>query len=376
MVASSAKMRCTYCLKGLAVGVSLLLGAGCGGKGSTDFKYRGPEVAPIGISFTKAEDGLWKASAGIVTSVGTFSIERTFDYRDEFTYIVLRNRDKGVDQIFKVSTSGYVDVHAVGDHRLRIQREGNQWIIDTQTISGHLDINVYPSSSAIARVDFGDNDIAMIVHSDRKIIIEQPSRFFQSKAIQIDSIKSIGLHTQAIFGVNVLSFDPKPGVPEPTYVYQLTPSAGPSLEHNLAIVESTPSRFAPHVHIYRRTSYVLAMNFIFASIGAIAVSALLGAFVGYTNFRDSSFKEQYKNTWFWQRPQQQTSFIVDIMSLCGYLFFMMLIISILFFVGMAIAGGAAFLLLMPLPPVCMVIWWFSTKYGSGYAQKYLSAKPS
>jgi hypothetical protein len=94
-------------------GLLAVLLTGCDGKGSTKLSYSAPIAAPLGISFSIDKDGSWVAAAGIATPVGTFAIEHTLESRDAFTYIVLRNREKGTDQVFKIGTTGYVDIHAI-----------------------------------------------------------------------------------------------------------------------------------------------------------------------------------------------------------------------------------------------------------------------
>lgn len=169
--------------------ISLL--AGCGGKGSTKLSYS-PPASPTVISFSADKDGNWTIAAGLATPMGTFSIEHTFETRDDFTYVVLRNRDKGTDQVFKIGSAGHVDLHVIGEHKLRMQREGNKWIIDTQTISGTLEVAVYPSDSAI-RIGFGGyGDPTFKLTTDRMLVVEYP--FFSSRSIPLDSVERITLN--------------------------------------------------------------------------------------------------------------------------------------------------------------------------------------
>lgn len=170
--------------------------AGCGGKGTTNISYA-PPISPIGITFNLDNDGKWTVGAGAVTPVGVFALSHSFDPRPDLTYIVLRNRNTNTDQVFSMTSSGHVDVHAVGEHKLRMNREENRWIIETDTISGNLEIQVIPSTNASARIDFGENDPAFVVMPTRMLVIEHPSSFKSSDTISLESLKSIELRSVA-----------------------------------------------------------------------------------------------------------------------------------------------------------------------------------
>jgi hypothetical protein len=171
----------------LALSACLMLIAGCGGKGSTKLTY-GLPAAPLQFSIAMDKDGICTVGGGIVSSVGTFAIEHSFPTREELTYIIIRNRTRGTDTVFKISESGFVDLHAVGDHTFRMHREDNNFYFDITSEWGTLDFKAYPSQTAIARVDFGEQHPDAVVTNDRKLILEYPSIFKSSDTIYLDTM--------------------------------------------------------------------------------------------------------------------------------------------------------------------------------------------
>lgn len=251
--------------------------AGCGGKGSTKLSYQAPAALPLGISFTLDKDGSWILAAGIATPMGTFSIEHTFASRDEFTYIVLRNREKGTDQVFKIGITGYVDVHAIGEHRLRMQRDGNRWIIDTQTISGTLTIKVYPSNAAIARVDFGEYDPEFVVTTDRKLIIEYPSSWSSPQSIPLDSVQAITLIEGSVVLDQSLSITWKRDIHDDPIKINIVNKTDSDM--NFASLSKSIGTITPHVSCNKNTYY----SDLFILSILIIMSFFVGLVIGCDN---------------------------------------------------------------------------------------------
>ncbi|MGH1395448.1 MAG: hypothetical protein ACRAVC_15655, partial [Trichormus sp.] len=75
--------------------------AGCGEKDKTTVGWN--PTAPVGIYLSREAKGLWKISSNIplpVKELGVFSIAHQFDVRDDYTYIIIRDKKNGTEQVF------------------------------------------------------------------------------------------------------------------------------------------------------------------------------------------------------------------------------------------------------------------------------------
>lgn len=226
--------------------------AGCGGKGSTKLSYA-PPFLPFHISFSMSHKGVWEVQAGAVTPLGTFAISQEFGRRDDFTYIVLRDRTKGTDQVFKIGVTGYVDIHAVGEHKIRLQQDDNRWIIETESLSGSLDFEICPSNSAVARIDLGESDPDIVIATNRTMIIEYPSIFSSPRTVPLDSLKSMTLAT-GWETRPILSFEWKEGVDHD----RLNPIGicdRQNAEDNYEALQAAVSQVTDHLEFKRATNW-------------------------------------------------------------------------------------------------------------------------
>jgi len=231
-------------LRVTSLSMMLVVASGCGGKGTTRLAYQ-PHGAPIQITFQSNKDGSWTVGGGIVTPVGTFLIEHTTAARDEFTYIVMRDRKKGTDEVFKIGNTGYVEVHTVGEHKLRVYRDGNRVIIDTETINGSITVNVYPSSTALARADFGPEAPDVIVTSDAKLIVEHPSIWRRNQHVPLASVKAIELQRQVLSSHYRLRVEWKDGIKaEPL---DISFGSSDSADTEFQTMKAGIAKVAPHV---------------------------------------------------------------------------------------------------------------------------------
>ncbi|MDJ0619621.1 MAG: hypothetical protein QNJ63_23245 [Calothrix sp. MO_192.B10] len=136
-------------------------------------------AAPIGIYLSRQEKGLWKLSTNIplpVKELGVFSIDHQFDVRDEYTYIIIRDRKNATEQVFQLGVNkGKVKLHITGEHNLTLQpEEDNKIIIDHEVISGKIMIEIYPDGQKLAGVLF-ENGTEFVFLSGNRLHIEYAS---------------------------------------------------------------------------------------------------------------------------------------------------------------------------------------------------------
>ncbi|MDJ0737587.1 MAG: hypothetical protein QNJ47_26595 [Nostocaceae cyanobacterium] len=151
--------------------------SGCGQKDKTTVGWK--PVSPISISLSREAKGLWKFSANIplpVKTLGVFSIDHQFDVRDEYTYIIIRDRKNGTEQVFQLGVNkGKVKLHITGEHNLTLQpEEDNKIIIDNEVISGKITIEIYPDGQKLAGILF-ENGTEFVFLSDNRLHIEYAS---------------------------------------------------------------------------------------------------------------------------------------------------------------------------------------------------------
>lgn len=174
----------------------LLATLGCGGKGSTSFSYSTP--GPVGITFAVDGGGNANVSGGFATLLGRFSVNHSFSKRSDYSYIILRDRNRGTDQVFKISKTGYLEVKTSGEHVIRVEQADDAFVLDIQQISGTFEVTAYPSDTTIARIDFGPYDPDIVVTKNRNIIVEHWNVFRSNQTISIDSLKSVQLNEQSV----------------------------------------------------------------------------------------------------------------------------------------------------------------------------------
>lgn len=241
--------------------------AGCGKKSKTSLTYV-PHGVPVAIKCSRQADGLWTLSGGLITHVGIFSIEQSFDTRDEFTYLVLRDRAKGTDQVFKLATKGYVKLHTVGEHRIQVERDDNKVVIDVETVSGAFGFDVFPDSEAVARVEFGSGQPDFVLFSDRRLAVEYQSYIWSDDSLPLDSVQSITYRKS--FGSRALVFDWKPAAKDHPEPFQVNLTDRLTAEQNFSALQRALAQAAPHVQFKRSTD----TQFVAAVWAALAGSGL------------------------------------------------------------------------------------------------------
>jgi hypothetical protein len=94
--------------------------------------------------------------------------------RQDWTYIVIRNRQKGIDQVFHVSCRGYVELDLSGEHKLMLHNEGdNKFVIEDVSLDP-IKITFYPEGEERANVPI-EKGPAFIFLTDRRLHVEYPS---------------------------------------------------------------------------------------------------------------------------------------------------------------------------------------------------------
>ena len=267
---------CKFCLFFILLVLTVFFSVSCGKKSKTDFVYKAP--IPVEIRCSRQNDGLWKISGGVpVQGVGVFAIEQTFDTRDEYTYIVLRDRSKGTDQVFKIATKGYIELHTVGEHKIMVQRDENKVTLDVATISGFFDFKVYPDSKAVARVEFGQGQPDFVVFSDKRLGIEYQSYIWADDSLSLDSIQSITYRKS--YRDRRLIFNWKADVKDNPKPFELPLGDWQNDEKNFTALQQSINQFAPNVRFEREIdSSFVSFMWVALAVGVVC-TFLIGFFM-------------------------------------------------------------------------------------------------
>lgn len=235
----------------LAAPVAMLaLLAGCDGD-STRASYQAP--IPLGITLSKSLDGDWIVAAGIATPVGTFGIEHTFVAEGGYSYLVLRDRKKGTDQVLKMAADGYLTAHAVGDHWIRMSREGKKWVIDINTVEGTIDIKVYPNSTEIAHIVFSKDEPTVSISTDQKLTIKQPGWFASKQEVCLDSLSSVEWEKSCFDAPNMLRFKWKDKVAQDPIAIPIVATA--KVDGDFSMLKGAIEQINPTLKCIRISSY-------------------------------------------------------------------------------------------------------------------------
>lgn len=265
---SRLNLKLTTFLLLLLLLLSLAL-SGCGGGAKTTGYYKTPFV-PVEVKLSRQANGLWTAGGGLATPVGTFGIEQTFDTRAEFTYLVLRDRARGTDQVFKLATRGYVEFHMVGEHRMRVDRQDNKLTVDVDTLAGSFDFKVYPDSEAVARVEFGDGEPDFVVFNDRRLAVDYQSILWENDWVSLDSVEKVVYRKG--YRDRALVFHWKPEVRDQP-PFEVSLGDWPSCEKNFQALHAAVGEFAPHVRFERGLNAPVALT-LWVSLGLNGLLAL------------------------------------------------------------------------------------------------------
>lgn len=267
-------MRRTFTFKQLASFLlSLLLCAtlfsGCGRNDKTTVGWQ--PAAPLSILLTREEKGLWQLSATVplpFKDLGVFSIDHRLDVRDEYTYIVIRDRKSGTEQIFQLGVSkGKVKLHIVGEHNLILQpEENNKIVIDHEIRSGEMKIEIYPDGQKLASVIF-ENGTEFVFLSDQRLRIEYGSLANSIKREKLPDLQSLFRNDDSLslksldrvtfkrdLGISQLKIDWKPEIKvnQEALVVEL-PKKRKSLIANIEELKSTFKTLAPAVQFTAET---------------------------------------------------------------------------------------------------------------------------
>lgn len=273
------------CLVGLLLPMVVVLG-GCDDS-TTRVSYQTP-VAPLGISLARNADGDWTVAAGIATSVGMFGIEHTFVAEGGYAYLVIRDRKKGTDQVFKMATDGYLTAHAVGDHYIRMSREGKKWVIDIDTVEGTLDIKVYPNSSEIAHIVFSSAEPTITVSTDQTLTIKPPGWFTSKQKVSLDSVAQVEWSKSLLCGPTELRLKYKDKVAESPTVIPVVHSA--KVDGDYAILKGAVKEINPDIKFVETAGYQPGPKAIFFLLLALCAGGLASAAFHPAHHRDARHK--------------------------------------------------------------------------------------
>ena len=290
LLSSSHWKRINYLM--ILVFLTPILFSSCGKKDKTRITFQ-PNVAPLAFSFTRKEEGLWSAGTGIATPYGIFMIEQEFDRREDFTYIVFRDRAKGIDQVFKVGSKGYIELHTLGEHKLRLQREENKIVIDDEAITGTITVEIYPDSQAVAKIEFTDGP-DVVLFSDKRLKVEYNSLLWSDDALLLDSIQSVTCEK----GMNyrMLTFNWKQTIKDKTVPLTVMLLPKGNIEQDILSLQSAFNQVAPHVEFkrtYNRGGVILGL--------IITIVCFLGLFFSVPLWRRNQriVNEARKGVGFW-----------------------------------------------------------------------------
>lgn len=250
-------------------------GSGCD-DGNTRVAVTAP-VAPLGFSISRDSEGDWTIGVGAITRFGGFAIEHTFATDAGYTYIVIRDRERGKDQVFRMASDGWVEAHAVGDHRIRFSREGKRkWIFDVQTKEGTIDFRVYPSGKELARVVFSSKEPTFTVWADNRLTIKEPHwlGLGDKQNISLDSVERVEWRRSLLAGPNQLRIKWKDGIAEKPLSIQLARSE--KCEGDFAILRGAISQASPRVQFAETAghlpsglaAFLLLLTFVAGCMGA------------------------------------------------------------------------------------------------------------
>jgi hypothetical protein len=279
-----------------------LFSVSCGKKAKTNFAYQ-PTGIPLSFKCSRQADGLWQISGGAITPVGIFAIEQTFDMRDEFTYLVIRDRAKGSDQVFKLGTKGYVELHTIGEHKIRIEREENKIILDVDTVSGSFDFNIYADGEIVTRVEFGNGDPDFLILNSKRLVIEYQGAtgiFWNDDSLPLDSLQSVEL--VRVFGSGGIIFHWKDSVKEGTTPFILNLSSLKDSEKKFSDLQKALADSAPHI-TFKQTYSNLLLYILCGFIAGCFLTAIPAFKFGKKHFSESDKlrAEREKDLSFWRK---------------------------------------------------------------------------
>ncbi|MEH2156584.1 hypothetical protein [Nostoc sp.] len=283
---SAFKLRAAFFLL-----LSLTLVSGCGEHDRTTLKWH--PAAPIGIALKREAKGLWNFSTSVplpIDNLGVFSIDHEFDFRDDYTYIIIRNQKKGTEQVFKLGVDkGKVKLHLTGTHDLTLQPEkDNKIIVDDDALSGTMTVQIYQNGQKLANISF-ENGTEFVFLTDNRLHIEYPSLYhaIQHERFNIDSSSifrkddSISLNSvekvtfKRDMQVCQLIFDWKPEIKanQQPLLIEL-PKKGKSTIKNIQELQNTLTILAPKVQFNNDYSSPNAVSFSICVLGYLLLFVL------------------------------------------------------------------------------------------------------
>jgi hypothetical protein len=250
-----------HCRRGslLAAGTVTLLITGCQKHDTTTVGWH--PSSPVGINFTWSGDGLYKVSLGVpvaalgapvgvdvpVQAAGVFTIEHEFDLRQDATYIIIRNRAKGIDQVFQVGVRGYVELDLSGEHKLLLHNEGeNKFVIEDISLTPiHLQFFPQGEERATASIHGGPEFVFL---TDHRLHIQYPSLshfglngagmlqsliYHKDDAFSLDSVDSIVFKREYQVSQLIFNWKPQAANAEPPLVVELPRGGYPLVDEVL-----------------------------------------------------------------------------------------------------------------------------------------------
>lgn len=226
--------------------------------------YTTPELLPIRVSLTIDQDGVWSCGAGLWTPVGTFSIGREFGSDRRASYVIIRDRSRGTDQVFRLSAAESLRIYAVGEHTIMLQpqRDRNKWVVETASSSGSLDFEIVYAAREIAFADCGGSNPRFGITSDRRICYEPSGWFSQDREFSVDSIRSITYYKNV--GIREIRIDWKEPISDQPFIVSL--SDDEMLDPGIDQLEQAINKIDKNVVFERESGYWWSVP-VFAIVG-------------------------------------------------------------------------------------------------------------
>jgi hypothetical protein len=138
---------------------------------------------------------------GSAKAAGTFPIAGFIPKLPHLTYVIFRNTPRNVDQVVIIDALGDFIERRGSVQQTEGHRPGeNVHVIDVADVHNPVVVEVVPKSVAVLRLTFGKEEPAVVLYSDRRLMIDYPSFFSINDRFTLSELRSVHLEKPFLVG--------------------------------------------------------------------------------------------------------------------------------------------------------------------------------
>jgi hypothetical protein len=145
-------------------------------------------------TYTANDKGGTISCSGSAKPAGTFPLAGFIPKLPHITYVIFRDTPRNQDHVVTVDALGdFVEQRGAVRQTEGHRPHENVHVIDVADINNPVVVEVIPKSVEVLRLTFGKDEAALVLYSDRRLMIDYPSFFSINDRLTLSELRSVRL---------------------------------------------------------------------------------------------------------------------------------------------------------------------------------------